>query len=207
MCFRIGRGDVPLFAPLPIHCVRSANRQSWGQAPPRLVGKPLTSRKRYRRILNSSLKGLVHGWRKVQILGSCRRDPGQGPQPFLLRTPGRSPRPEPPRFSAPPLNTGSSESVHQVLSPSKMPGNCLPSLPLPCTIITLIVHGTTSPGPLPSTLFFASERMFPRERQLPSAACAYPRFWKAAPANPAPTSLAHTPWSVGYIWKVSLSKM
>ena len=46
----------------------------------------MTSRKRYRRILNSSLEGLVHGWRKVQILGSCRRGPGQGPQPLLLRT-------------------------------------------------------------------------------------------------------------------------
>ena len=161
------KGGCPIIRPLPIHCVRSANRQSWGQAPPRLVGKPLTSRKRYRRILNSSLEGLVHGWRKVQILGSCRRDPGQGPQPFLLRTPGRSPVRSRPGSSPLHSTLALLNSVHQVLSPSEMPGNCLPSLPLPCTIITLIVHGTMSSGLPPSTLFSAREPMFPKERQRP----------------------------------------
>ena len=70
-----------------------------------------------------------------------------------------------------------------------MPGNCLPSLPLPCTIINLIVHGTTSPGPPPSTLFFAREPMFPRERQRPSDACAYPRFWKVTAQEGRPLAL------------------
>ena len=140
------KGGCPIIRPLPIHCVRSANRQSWGQAPPRLVGKPLTSRKRYRRILNSSLEGLVHGWRKVQILGSCRRDPGQGPQPFLLRTPGRSPVRSRPGSSPLHSTLALLNSVHQVLSPSEMPGNCLPSLPLPCTIITLIAHSKRVSG-------------------------------------------------------------
>ena len=43
------------------------------------------------------------------------------------------------RPGSPPLHSTLAllNSVHQVLSPPKMPGNCLPSLPLPCAISSL----------------------------------------------------------------------
>ena len=68
-----------------------------------------------------------------------------------------------------------------------------PALLLACTKITLIVHTTMSSGPPPSTLFSGREPMFPRELiNAHYVACAYPRFWKAPPANSIPTSLART---------------
>ena len=104
---------------------------------------------------------------------------------FFGRRRKKSPRSEPPRPSTPSLNAASSEPVRTIvrrlppyipgrpadparaLGPRETPESCPRAFHLPCTIITLIVHGTTSPGPLPSTLFFAREPMFPRERQRP----------------------------------------
>ena len=47
------------------------------------------------------------------------------------------------RPGSPPLHSTLAllNSVQQVLSPPKMPGNCLPSLPLPYAINELIAHG------------------------------------------------------------------
>ena len=104
------KGGCPIIRALPIHCVRSANRQSWGQAPPRLVGKTLdvpekvsSNSQLFPRGPRFMAGAKYRSWVHAVVIQ------GQGPQPFLLRMPGRSPRPEPPRFFAPPLNTGSSE--------------------------------------------------------------------------------------------------
>ena len=69
--------------------------------------------------------------------------------------------------------------------------------------IILVVHGTTSPGPLPNTLFFAREPMFPKERQRPLRRLRLSAILESKPANSRPALRPPSPWAIS---AASLSK-